>query len=73
MAGQSDGDQAGDHHSDTEHPSGGQEWEDEEVSHYLRGYETSGNPQTGGHTEHLSAGETGPSQRKLMLAVKLVN
>lgn len=59
MAGKSDGNQASDHHGDTEHPSGGQEWEDEEVSHDLRGYETCGNPQTGGHTKCLSAGETG--------------
>lgn len=73
MAGQSDVDQAGDHHGDTEHPSGGQEREGEEVPHYLRGYETCGNPQTGGHTKHLSAGETGRSQRKIKVAVKLVN
>lgn len=36
MAGQSDVHQAGDHHSDTEHPSGGQEWQDQgEVPHHL--------------------------------------
>lgn len=64
VAGQSDVDQAGDHHRDTEHPSGGQEREGEEVPHYLRGDEARGNPQTGGHTEHLSSGETGRSQRK---------
>ncbi len=53
MAGQSDVNQAGDHHSDTEHPSGGQEREGEEVAHHLRGHETRGSPQTGGNTKHL--------------------
>ena len=66
MAGQSHVDQAGDHHSDAEHPSGGQEQEGEEISHHLRGYETCGNSKTGGHTKQLSAGETGRSQRKIL-------
>lgn len=61
MAGQSDVDQAGDHHSDAEHPSGGQEREGEEVPHHLRGYETLGKPQTGEHRKHLRAGDTGRS------------
>lgn len=57
MAGQSDVDQAGDHHGDAEHPSGGQEREGEEVPHHLRGHEADGEPHTGDCTEHLSAGE----------------
>lgn len=64
VAGQSDVNQAGDHHRDTEHPSGGQEREGEEVPHYLWGDETCGSPQAGGHTEHLSSGETRRSQRQ---------
>lgn len=35
MARQSHVDQAGNHHGDAEHPSGGQEQEGEEVAHYL--------------------------------------
>lgn len=70
MAGQSDVDQTGHHHGDAEHPSGGQEREGEEVPHYLRGHETCGNPQTGGHTKHLSAG--GRSQREMRITVKSV-
>lgn len=58
MAGQSHVDQAGDHHSDPEHPPGGQEREGEEVPHNLRGHETCGEPQTGGFSEHLNAGAT---------------
>lgn len=57
MAGQSDVDQAGDHHGDAEHPSGGQEREGEEVPHHLRGHEAGREPHTGDRTEHLSAGE----------------
>lgn len=71
-AGLSDGNQAGDHHGDTEHPSGGQDREDEEVSHNLRGYETRGNPPTGGHTKRLSAGGDGMKPKKTG-AVKLAN
>lgn len=56
MAGQSDVDQAGDHHGDTEHPSGGQERQSEEVPHHLRGDETHGDAQTGGGAKHLRAG-----------------
>lgn len=63
MAGQSHVDQAGDHHGDTEHPSGGQEREGEEVPHHLRGYEACGNSQTGVSTKHLRAEESGGSQR----------
>lgn len=55
VAGQSDVDQAGDNHSDSEHPSGGQEREGEEVPHHLRGHETRGEPQTGGHAERSSS------------------
>lgn len=51
MAGQSHVDQAGDHHSDPEHPPGGQEQEGEEVAHHLRGHEARGEPETGDHTE----------------------
>lgn len=57
MAGQSHGDQAGDHHGDAEHPSGGQEREGEEVPHHLRSYEAYGNSETGVSTKHLRAGE----------------
>lgn len=64
MAGQSDVDQAGDHHSDSEHPPGGQEREGEEVSHHLRGYETCGKPQTGGYKKHLSSGGDGKKPKK---------
>ena len=69
MAGQSDVNEAGDHHGDTEHPPGGQEREGEEVAHHLRGYETGGEPQTGGHTKHLRAGGTARSQRKMKTTV----
>lgn len=51
MAGQSHVDQAGDHHSDPEHPPGGQEQEGEEVAHHLRGHEARGEPKIGDHTE----------------------
>lgn len=64
MAGQSHVNQAGHHHGHTEHPSGGQERKSEEISHNLRGFETGGNCQTGGHAKHLSAGEAGEGQRK---------
>lgn len=57
MAGQSDVDEAGDHHGDAEHPPGGREQEGEEDPHHLRDYETCG------HSKHLSAGESGQSQR----------
>lgn len=73
MAGQSDVHQAGDHHSDTEHPSGGQERKGEEVPHHLRGYETRGDPQTGGRTKHLNTTEMGRSQRKMTTTVKYMN
>lgn len=49
MAGQSDVDQTGDHHSDTEHPSGGQEREGEEIPHQLRGSQTCGESKAGGN------------------------
>lgn len=67
MAGQPDVHQAGDHHGDAEHPSGGQERQGEEVSHHLRGDEARGEPQTGGHTEHLTArgdGEEAKDERR---------
>lgn len=51
MAGQSHVDQAGDHHGDPEHPTGGQEQEGEEVAHHLRGHEARGELKTGDRTE----------------------
>lgn len=62
VAGQSHVDQAGDHHGDSEHPSGGQEWQGEKVPYNLRGNETHGHAQTGGSSQNLSASR-GRSQR----------
>lgn len=53
VAGQSHVDQAGDHHGDSEHPSGGQERQGEEIPHDLRGNETHGQAETGGCSQHL--------------------
>lgn len=51
MAGQPHVDQAGDHHSDPEHPPGGQEQEGEEVAHHSNSAVKPVEWKTGDHTE----------------------
>lgn len=69
MAGQSHVDQAGDHHSDPEHPPGGQEQEGEEVTHHLWGHEACGEPKAGDHTESPERRWQGMKPKRLKVAV----
>lgn len=64
MAGQPDVHQAGDHHRDAEHPSGGQERKGQKVARHPRGDETRGSAQAGGRAEHVSTGRDGPEPKK---------
>lgn len=68
MARQSHVDQAGDHHSDPEHPTGGQEQEGEEVAHHLRGHEARGELKTGDHTETPQCGRRWMKLERLNVA-----